>query len=64
MFDEEEKPKKSSALFIPAPPVLDRLSVDDLHEYTHWLEAEKSRVAQEIIRKQSANAAASALFKS
>ena len=47
----------------PKPQDLDRLSLEELHEYIANMEAEIKRVREKIAAKQSHSSAAAALFK-
>ncbi len=60
MFDEEERPRPKN---LPVVRDLTRLSVDELDEYTAWLEEEITRVKSDKQKKISANSAAAKLFK-
>jgi len=56
--DEEELARPS-----PIPPILEKLSVADLHDYIAKLKAEIVRAEAEIKNKQSVRHNADALFK-
>lgn len=58
IFDDESEPRHKKATLRP----LDKMSVSDLQEYLQALEAEKTRVADEIARKQKHMQAMDALF--
>lgn len=58
IFDEESEPRHKKAALRP----LDKMSVSELEEYLGELEAEKTRVAEEIARKQKHMQAMDALF--
>ena len=49
MFDDELDPKTKK----PKPRDLERMSVEELDEYTEDLKAEIERVAQEIAKKKA-----------
>ena len=57
-LDELEPRKK-----LPAPPDLDRMSVEELKEYIVALEAEIARAAAKIEAKTAHLAGAAALFR-
>jgi uncharacterized small protein (DUF1192 family) len=60
IFDEDLPPPPRKLL---APPVLDRLSVDELQAYIIDLESEISRVKQAIAAKRAHAQAAAMFFK-
>ena len=61
MFFHDDEPTTQSER--PQPAKVEHFSIDELHEYTQWLDAEKSRAASEIERKQSATSDAESFFK-
>ena len=60
MFDDELDPKTKK----PKPRDLERMSVEELDEYTEDLKAEIERVAQEVAKKKAHKDAAASIFKS
>jgi uncharacterized small protein (DUF1192 family) len=61
MLDDEEVPAKKHVTV--EKPMLDPLSVDDLHGYIADLRAEISRAEAAIAKKQSARGHADQFFK-
>ena len=59
MFDEELDPRTKK----PKPRDLERMSIDELEEYTEDLKAEIERVADAIAKKKAHQNAASSIFK-
>jgi len=60
MFDDEDRPKPTDD---GLPRKLDALSVDGLKDYITELEAEITRVREEISKKEQLNLAADKFFK-
>lgn len=60
MFDDEDRPRPKDEGF---PRKLDALSIDGLKDYVGELEAEISRVREEISKKEKLNLAADKFFK-
>jgi uncharacterized small protein (DUF1192 family) len=58
--DNEEKPKKPAGF---EPPILDRLSIDELKAYIGKLEAEIKRVESDVAAKKAVRQGAEAFFK-
>jgi uncharacterized small protein (DUF1192 family) len=58
--DDDEKLSKPAGF---APPVLDRLSIDELRAYIGKLEAEIKRVEADIAAKEAVRQGAEAFFK-
>ena len=62
MFDDEDRKKPASELVIGED--LATISVDELEERITLLEAEISRIKDEIVSKQATRASAENFFKS
>jgi uncharacterized small protein (DUF1192 family) len=60
MVDDEDRPKKRARL---EKPLLDPLSVSDLHAYIEELTAEIARAEAEIAKKHGAKGHAEQFFK-
>ncbi len=62
MFDDDERPKPQPDIVIGAD--LSTISIDELEKRITILEAEISRLREEIVSKQATKASAENFFKS
>lgn len=61
MFFHDDEPTPQAER--PQPAKVEHFSIEELQEYTSWLDAEKSRALGEIERKNSATSDAESFFK-